>query len=431
MKRRHFIVGLLIFLFINLVSTQQAPLHIKDDLAEPADDFVRSIGVNTHYYYLNHTFPDGSSILSKLEELGIRQVREGIDLGFFSKPQNEALLNAAGIRFSFITDFHAHSAEQVRDWFKKLGPEKVASVENRNEPDVFDRQADGSWPVQEVREYQVDLWNTIKKDDATKHIEVIGPSLTSSEAAVQLGDSVAAYMDHANIHNYLSSREPETQGWGDDGYGSLEYAIRRSALPIKPDSRAPLSTETCYQNSTNESGLPEKIAGRYVPRHYLFSFAKGIPRTYCYEFWDEGPTPNKGEENFGFVRHDGSPKPVYKAVQAMITLLSDPGESFAPETLSYSLAGQTDDVQRVLLQKRNGDFYLALWLGKASWNPATQVEMSVSNQAVTVQLPDTITEVTGYSLSDQGEMIHLPLTLKNGQVDIELTDRVFFLKLAD
>ncbi|MGL5849547.1 MAG: hypothetical protein ACRCZD_02085, partial [Phycicoccus sp.] len=398
-----------------------------------ADAFVSSMGVNTHLYYLPHTFADGSTMVDKVKGLGLRNVREGVDISLFEDPQRRGALDAmadSGVRFSLITDFHKHTPEQVRDWVKDVGPEHVASVENRNEPDLFDRADDGSWPIAEVQQYQRDLYSTIKGDPATKDVEVLGSPVTSTEAAEAHGSAVADSMDRANIHNYLSTREPETKGWGGDGYGSLDYAVRRVAGAMKPGSTRPVSTETCYQNSTDANSLPEVVAGRYIPRQYLFSFVHGIPRTYCYELWDEGTDRSQGEQNYGMIRNDGSAKPVANAVTAMTTLLSDPGAAFTPGELDYSLTGRTDGVQQALLQKRDGTFYLALWLGTASFDPITRVEKDVPDQAVTVTLPDTVTSATLHALGEDGAMVRTPLRLDGGAATLSVTDQLTFVELS-
>jgi hypothetical protein len=437
-------LAVLVLPMLALGCQQSVTIQPRADVGETpksADAFVDTIGVNTHFYYLDRKFADGSSIISKIKDAGIRHVREGLDINYFKDPTKLALLNelnAAGVRFSIITSYNAHTAAEAQAWVEQFGPEKLTSIENRNEPDLFDYDyTNKTWPVQKVRDYQIALWNAFKNDSSTSQIEVIGSPLISTENAELHGDSVANYMDRANIHNYLSTRHPETLGWGGDGYGSLDYAVRRVAKPMKPGNSSPLSTETCYQNTdfaNTLNGLPEKFTGRYIPRQYLFSFNYGIPRTYCYQFWNEGTgqpsDKDNGEFNFGFVRYDGSPKPAYSAIKNMIGLLNDPGPAFTLNKLDYKLEGNTTDVQKTLLQKRNGDYYLALWIGKASWEPNRQFELSVADQQVTLKLPTEISSLTSYALADDGSMSTTPLTISGAQAAVTVTDRVQFIKIS-
>ncbi len=409
--------------------TAQAPVALK---AKCSDAFVDSIGVNTHYYYLDRTLADGSTIESKILSLGIKYLIDGLDLNFMSDAKNVEVFNrlhASGIRYSFITSFKLYTAQQAQTWLKSFGPTKVMSIENRNEPDLFDRNPDGSWPIQEVRDYQIALWNSVKADLATQDVEVIGSPLTSLEAAEQFGRNVAYFMDRANIHNYLSTREPETLGWGEDGYGSLDFAVRRVANPMKPGNRTPLSTETCYQNTDDINGLPEKFSARYIVRQYLFSFQFGIPRTYCYQLWDEGPNPNAPGESFGFLRYDGSAKPAYVALRNVLTLLKDNGAPFAEGTLDIGMSGEIDGVRQVLLQKGDGHFYLALWIGKQSWEPNQRVEVDVPDQNVTLSLPSTISKAVVHALQSSGEMERREVTVQGNTVSLAVSDDVLFLEL--
>jgi hypothetical protein len=47
-----------------------------------------------------------------------------------------------------------------------------------------------------------------------------------------------------------------------------------------------------------------------------------------------------------------------------VRLLKDPGVRFIPAPLNYTMSGNTANMQEVLLQKRDGSYYLALWIGK-------------------------------------------------------------------
>jgi hypothetical protein len=50
-------------------------------------------------------------------------------------------------------------------------------------------------------------------DPALTNFPVIGPSPTSVASDAALGD-VSGFYDAANVHDYLSGRNPGTWGWG-------------------------------------------------------------------------------------------------------------------------------------------------------------------------------------------------------------------------
>ena len=54
-------------------------------------------------------------------------------------------------------------------------------------------------------------------------------------------------------------------------------------------------TESGYHNAINENtdqpGVSETTAAKYIPRLFLEDFSRAVPRTYLYELMDEAPDP--------------------------------------------------------------------------------------------------------------------------------------------
>jgi hypothetical protein len=74
-------------------------------------------------------------------------------------------------------------------------------------------------------------------------------------------------------------------------------------------------------------------------------------------------------------------------VKNLLAILRDEkAESFKPQSLRYSVEGPKDELRHLLLQKRNGDFYLVLWRAVAVWDEIARKEVSVETIPVTVQL---------------------------------------------
>src|SRR5439155_5460861 len=94
---------------------------------------------------------------------------------------------------------------------------------------------------------------------------------------------------------------------------------------------------------------------------YLENFRQGIERTFVYELVDEKDDATSVENNWGLLTHRFRPKPAYAALRDMIRLLSDPGSDFVPGRLDFSLHGTDLDTRSVLLQRHDGQFFLALW----------------------------------------------------------------------
>jgi hypothetical protein len=98
---------------------------------------------------------------------------------------------------------------------------------------------------------------------------------------------------------------------------------------------------------------------------------------------------NCKEANFGLLRNDGSAKPAFTAQANLMQLLNDDPQSFSTESLNYSLSGNTQNVRQTLLQKRNGEFYLVLWLEV----PSTDQPQS---QTVSLHLDNPINHIATY-----------------------------------
>src|SRR3954467_13039837 len=130
-----------------------------------------------------------------------------------------------------------------------------------------------------------------------------------------------------------------------------------------PPAKPLMSTETGYYNNPVQFGwIPEHLAAKYIPRLYAEYFNRNIDRAYLYEFANQGPDTTDREQNFGLVRFDLSEKPGYTALKNLIDLTEEPGApTFAPHSLSYSLAGSNTSVHHTLLEKSNGTFYLMVW----------------------------------------------------------------------
>jgi hypothetical protein len=307
--------------------------------------------------------------------------------------------------------------------------EVVDAVEMHNEIDLFhpntrwypndtspvSNEPDSSryW-AEYIKAATRDTYAALKSDPATAEIPVYGPSLTTEQAYTVVGD-LSSSIDASNVHWYLAGRNPETSGWGANGYGSrlwtLEYLAKQQS-----SSDPVVATEGGYGNAINQDpgNISEEVTARYLPRLYLHAFNGGFKRFCMYELVDVEPNPEKDDnvKNFGLLRNDLSEKPAYVALKNLTDLLEDPAPDSrwlsraldylssllrgVPGSLDYTLSGDTTDVTHTLLQKLDGTFYLILWIGKPSWNPVDGGEDSVPSQQVTLTVDTPIAESAAY-----------------------------------
>jgi hypothetical protein len=133
--------------------------------------------------------------------------------------------------------------------------------------------------------------------------------------------------------------------------------------------------------------------GRYVPRLLLSYFAAGIQRTFLYELINEGSDPRNREHNFGLLRVDGSEKPAFRSLRNLIRILEDPGAEFRAGRLAFTLEGDTAKIRPLLLQKRDGTFYLILWQSVASYDLQQATNVSIADRPLTVRFATAASSV--------------------------------------
>ncbi len=395
--------------------------------ARPADAFVESVGVNVHLGYDSRSrYRDYDRVQRRLEQLGVRYIRDGIAPGQPFAYDMMRRLAASGIRTNVI------AGDPMRRWGsgplasqlalirRELAASgALASIEGPNE---YDQQGDPNWPAT-LRSYQRRLHGLAKSDPLLSRFAVIGPSFANLGSHARLGD-ISRFADYGNIHPYPSGDEPDR-----DSHMRREMAAPRAATGAKPLQ----ATETGYHNGVNSASThnpaSERAAGVYLPRLYLDYFRRGIARAFSYELIDQHPDPARtnNEANFGLLRNDFSPKPSFTALERTIGLLGDMGPSFETARYAYSVGGARRGLRRLLLQKRDGSFYLALWKAEPVWDPRTRKPIRASCDSVRVRLPTVARRVEVHRPSEEAG----PSVVRTGvgSIDVGVSPSVTILKI--
>ncbi len=413
--------------------------------ARSADGFVDTIGVNIHLHFTDKVYGQAFEeiIKPKLIGLGVRHVRDGAytyaaanaDTFYY---QRVRALAAAGIRFDLLTAMKTSFGEPTD--YNKLADVyawcdgAVASFEGINEPNL---QGVPDW-VDVTKAGQQSLWQTVTGNPALAGVKVIGPSPVLS-GAFALGD-VSGSLHWGNAHPYPGGECP-TCG---DVYGQTletywkEYTTPSSDKPM-------VMTETGYHNAvhttSNHRPASELAAGKYLPRLFLEYFNRDIVRTFSYEFIDGDAEPDQKdpEAHFGLLRNDGSEKPAYKAIQGLIGLLADPGAEHQPASLDFTLSGDLERVHHTLLQKRDGRFFLALWLERSSYDTgarpnapddlAARGDLVVPPQKVSLALATSFESAVLHRFEDDGTLSATPLDMGESFA-LDVLDRVQLVELV-
>lgn len=355
-----------------------------------SDAFVESVGVNIHLSYYGTLYGnDFGTTRALLQGLGVRHVRDGAATGNWSVCGEDGALASAGIRFDVVAPASLDASE-LAWWITCIGSAAEA-VEGPNE---YDLSGNPNW-VASLRGAQQALWTRYGS-----RLPVLSPALTSAAAYTAYGSTSG--FDHGNMHDYFAGRNPGTRGWGGtDGFGTYGSLAWNMAVAKQVSASKPMiATETGYSDAVDQYPVPATIKQRYVLRTLLEHWNAGIVRTYLYELVDEGGWPFS---HYGLVDASGNPKPAYRALANLLARLSDPGASFTPKSLAYTLSAPAS-VHHVLLQQRSGTYQLIIWNEVPEWDPNAGALLAAGPQSIVLVFTQTPRALQALTFDDAGSI---------------------------
>jgi hypothetical protein len=413
-----------------------AAIAVQGIKAAPADSFVDSIGVNTHWGDPHPYAPQYANLKLKLAESGIRYIRDGAGQSTYDRGND--LYNSLGIKTIMVSGKKKPGPPpqlldptQIDEQLNEIKTQALAAtvaLESSNEYDL-EHPPNTSW-VSLIRNYTILLYTKAKSDPLLKNLPVIGPSLTSLEAYEAVGN-LDPYIDYANIHLYQWSYSPGFSGWDNNGSHSINWYLNELVPQQTPSGKRVQSTEAGHHNYLPNGGVSEEADGKYTVRIFAEFFRRGIYRTCKYELADGGQAGQEGV--FGLLHYNITEKSAFRAVKNLITILSDKGAHFETDTLDYSLNGGMDNVRQLLFQKRDGDFYLMVWVEVSSWNVTAKVDLYPPPQQVLLTLQDSkkITNATLYAFDNNADVNIINLSINDNQVIFNATDKISIIKLSN
>ena len=467
-------------------SPGQPPTHASTVAAASTSEFLNSIGVACHLNYTWTPYRDFQATKAMLVASGIRNIRDG-----GADPLAIARLRAmraAGIGVTWVLDSTEGVAPTPAYWtaaphytlthFLKdvLGVAVVDNVEVSNEIDIF--YTNKHWRTRDSSPLSADpkspdFWaayilalardtsRALKTDPAFSSIHLLGPSFGGVSAGVPDG-SLYGIVDMGTFHPYMyRGNMSAPSGIAYDGVPSYfvqttqptvyidEYPtyFRDFQGPYKlaAHQRAMVATETGYYTGSSQYSIGESAQAKYIPRIFSEYFRHSIAKTFVYEFLDEGGD-GEMEHSFGLVRADFTPKPAYTALQSLTALLQDGHDSFTPGDLTYGFIPaangsftRTQYAHDLLLEKRNGDFFLLFWHEISDANRVdasgtavvgTDIDVSPPALAVTITLPDTIVSAVLYTYDAQWKLHPETLPIRSHRVLVMAQDRLSVLRLS-
>jgi hypothetical protein len=357
-----------------------------------AASFYDSVGVSTHIVYYDTAYGDWPRIVERLQELGVRNIRDGI----YANPTqqwhdwNERYYSAVelaasrGMRFTFVVNPPGVGTGTLDQLLDVAGGRLRNAAEALEAPNEMDKYVGGArWP-RALASYERQLHVKAKARRTTRSLPILGPSFATLQGPSLVGN-LRGLVDVGNIHPYTGGLSPNPE--------HIKSELKRARITAR--GKPVWATEVGFHNAMhsrsadNQAPVSERTAAIYLVRTFLEQFRAGIRRTFAYELIDEKPDPHgrDAEQHFGLLRNDFSRKPAFNALRNLLTIVGRDRRSGRLAPLRIQVSRGERDVRRLVLQKADGSYVVALWRLSSVWDIKRRKALHVGSQRVTVGLP--------------------------------------------
>jgi Zn-dependent membrane protease YugP len=354
--------------------------------------FVDSLGINVHMGYFNTPYGSSSSVITKLDYLGLHHVRDAAAWSGWVAPL--ARLGEAGIKLNVMLGGQGDTLNAQFSYLEKLAP-YVATIEGPNEVNYWPVTYNGETGIRAAVQQQAYVGQRLETIASLKDKPLVGFSVAASSNSgfAPYGDN-SAPSDYGNAHVYFPAGTAP---------GAHLQTYVTMANQLTPGDRMFL-TETGFPTNGSgpgNQGVSETVQAKYTLDVVMDAYKQGVARTFLYELQDQFSDPGNTdqEKHYGLFRHDGSAKPAAVALHNLTTILADTAAgaaTFKTGTLNYSVSGLPSSGNHMLMQEANGNFDIVVWNEPVIWNDAKNLDLNVAAQNVTVDLGSTFSTVNVY-----------------------------------
>src|SRR5258708_26227335 len=118
------------------------------------------------------------------------------------------------------------------------------------------------------------------------------------------------------------------------------------------------------------------------------------------------------------------------AVKKLMSTLSDPGAGFSTGKLAYFVGGADSTLAHTLLQKRDGSFWLVLWLEQSSYDETTNRPTPVTPQNVTLQVNGGAVVKQLVKFDSYGNASTVDVSGSGSTLPFTVSDQISIVKIA-
>lgn len=361
--------------------------------ATRAEDFVDSIGVNTHLGDSGLPSANATWTANDLDYLGIDNIRDNAtvntDQGTINWLMGQyetvaATVNGLKLDFVFTPSNYVQTIANYKtqlDDLQKADPGIVAYAEGPNEVDVNSNYKYGGLTGNAAgNQAQKDLYNYIYGTDPyASGVKVfVRPLAFQSNAGTAA--NLGPWADYGNIHDYYFSQYQTPVYQWMQSWISSEGTVTASAPVVSTES----GWTTSVQDVGNQSYVTDNLSKGILDTEVLLDHWKsGVTHQYLYDLISDSGG------GFGLFDSNNNPTAAAVDIRNLTSLLSDTGSNattFSTGSLNYTLSGMPSAGQSMLMESSAGTYDVVLWNEAQIWNGSTQQEVSVPISNVTLNL---------------------------------------------
>jgi hypothetical protein len=354
-----------------------------------AEDIRDSIGVNTHFNYMDGAYANVPFVLDALAYLGVSHVRDLTPtpwIGGSAPMSHYERAMDAGINFTFMDHLGSRDPTVMMGNLKTLNeriPGHIAAIEGFNEVDhnaLNDYKGLSGLPAAKL--YQRDMYRLVKADDKLGKLPIL--DFTGGEVGEPgAPNDVPGRADMINFHIYAQNgNQPSV--W-----------INEAAEATKFYKLPAVITEFGYASMPQSGwlviGVDEVAQAKGTLNGLFDSLNLGFERLFLYELVDQKPDP-KGknlEQHFGLFDNKFRRKAIAKSLHKLTGLIRDTSgtsRTFETNVLDYDLKGLPASAHSMVFEKSNGVTYLAIWNEVPMWDRATGKPIAATPTYVSLKL---------------------------------------------
>jgi hypothetical protein len=281
-----------------------------------------------------------------------------------------------------------------------------------------------------VTQYQDDLYKAVDADSRTTHVEVSCFPLSGSTMTAE-ANNFGPLNSRSNKYfcNFVRGNGHPYPAFGykpsacldgivtNPGGNSKGDFVRKYNTMFPGTDRNWIATEAGYNNGKSYPAVavPTWVSARYIPRLLLEMFNRKFKRVYIYNLYDSGV-----DNQFGLLTSAAQYKTAFYAVKYLTDLVDDgTNTGFTVTNLDYTTspsisndtAANSTSLRHLLLQKKDGRYYLIIWNDVSSYDTSktsktpvddwtikslpVDVNLDLSKTAREVKIWDTLTVAVG------------------------------------